>query len=81
MNECAKIFYAMITDRWRPFGSRRRVWMVAGWAGGVGCTVILALIGDSCSVNTWLALSIATQACLMVRHQRTNQATKPNRRM
>ena len=61
-----KIFYAMVTDRFRPFGSRRRVWMTLGWAGGIGCTIVLALIGDSCSVNTWLGLSIATQAFLMI---------------
>ena len=63
-----KIFYAMITDRWRPFGSRRRVWMVIGWAGGIACTVMLALIGEPSEINTgiWLGLSIATQAFLMI---------------
>ena len=61
-----KIFYAMLTDRFRPFNSRRRVYMKCGWAGAVGCTLILALIGDTCSGTTWLGLSIATQACLML---------------
>ena len=61
-----KIFYAMLTDRFRPFNSRRRVYMKCGWAGVVGCTLILALIGDTCNAQTWLGLSIATQACLML---------------
>jgi len=61
-----KIFYAIMTDRWRPFGSRRRVYMTWGWMGAIGCTLVLALIGDTCSVSTWLGLSIATQACMML---------------
>jgi len=61
-----KVFYAIATDRFRPFNSRRRVYMKCGWAGAVGCTLILALIGDTCSGTTWLGLSIATQACLML---------------
>ena len=50
------------------FGSRRRVWMVIGWAGGIACTVVLALIGEPSEINTgiWLGLSIATQAFLMI---------------
>jgi hypothetical protein len=61
-----KIFYAVATDRFRPFGSRRRVYMTWGWAGAVGCTVVLAIIGDTCTVETWLGLSIATQAFMML---------------
>jgi hypothetical protein len=61
-----KIFYAIGTDRWRPFGSRRRVYMTWGWIGAIGCTVILAIFGDDCTVEFWLAMSIATQAFMML---------------
>jgi MFS family permease len=40
--------------------------MTWGWAGAVGCTVVLAIIGDTCTVETWLGLSIATQAFMML---------------
>lgn len=61
-----KIFYAMLTDSYRPFGSRRKVYMIVGWIGVLFCTLLLAMIGDTCSVEAWLGISVATQAFLML---------------
>ena len=61
-----KIFYAIATDRYRPYGTRRRVYMKLGWLGAIACTVVLALFGDECTVEFWLGLSIATQAFMML---------------
>jgi len=40
--------------------------MIAGWVGTLLCTLILAIIGDECSVTTWIGLSVVTQAFLML---------------
>lgn len=40
--------------------------MTWGWIGAIGCTVILAIFGDDCTVEFWLAMSIATQAFMML---------------
>ena len=61
-----KIFYAVVTDRYRPCGTRRRAYMIAGWVGTIALTALLGAIGDTCTVGTWLGVSIATQACMML---------------
>lgn len=61
-----KIFYAVVTDRYRPCGTRRRAYMIAGWVGTIALTALLGVIGDTCTVGTWLGVSIATQACMML---------------
>lgn len=40
--------------------------MIAGWTGVLFFTLLLAIIGDTCSVQTWLGLSVVTQAFLML---------------
>lgn len=45
---------------------RRKFYMLTGWCGTLLCTLALAIIGDHCSVSTWIGLSVVTQAFLML---------------
>ena len=61
-----KVFYAMVTDSYRPFGYRRKSYMIAGWVGVLACTLVLACASSKLSAETWLAISLVTQAFLML---------------
>lgn len=61
-----KIFYAVLTDSYHPFGSRRKVYMVFGWVGVLLLTAVLAITADSITTLDLITISLLIQACLML---------------
>eukprot|EP00605_Chrysophyceae_sp_TOSAG23-4_P000109 GSChrysophyteH1.ASY1.ANO1.119.1 assembled CDS len=61
-----KVFYAMATDSFRPYGMRRKPYMLAGWAGVLFITFLQAFLSNSMNARTWLILSILVQCFLML---------------
>lgn len=60
-----KIFIAVLTDMYRPFGFRRRPWMMFGWAGTLLCLLILATTANLLPLSLWLTLLMFSQFFLM----------------
>jgi len=61
-----KIFYAIFTDSYRPYGMRRKPYMLIGWAGVLTLLLTLAFVADKLNASTWIAMNMAIQALLMV---------------
>lgn len=61
-----KIFYAMFCDSFRPFGLRRKPYMIAGWGGVLLITLFMAFYASHLNASSWVAMSILTQAFLML---------------
>ena len=61
-----KIFYAIACDSFRPFGMRRKPYMIAGWAGVLICMLVLAIFANKFEAQSWIAISLVTQAFLML---------------
>ncbi len=61
-----KIFFAILTDTHRPFGMRRKPWMLAGWAGVLLLLLVLAICVNYMDVSTWLVTLLFVQAFLML---------------
>lgn len=61
-----KIFFALMADSFRPFGLRRRPWMIFGWAGALLILLFLAIFADTMSVTGWLVSLMLSQCCLMI---------------
>lgn len=61
-----KIVYAIITDSFRPFGLRRKPYLIAGWIGVIIFTLALAVFAPSMGSSTWILLSICTMVFLML---------------
>jgi hypothetical protein len=61
-----KIFFAILTDSFRPFGMRRKPWMIAGWGMVLVLLLILAIFADKMDASTWLATLLVTQCFLML---------------
>jgi hypothetical protein len=62
-----KIFYALLTEfGWRPFGLRRKPWMIAGWSMVLLLLLILAFTADQISLTSWLVLQMLVQGFVML---------------
>lgn len=61
-----KIFYAVGTDSYRPYGTRRKVYMLVGWTGVLLFTFILAVASNSITARAWIGFNLVTQAFLML---------------
>jgi hypothetical protein len=61
-----KIFFAMFTDSYRPFGTRRKVYIIGSWVLVMLLCLILALCANELSVGAWIGVSIFMQALLMI---------------
>ena len=61
-----KIFYAILTDSYRPFGMRRKPWMVAGWVLVLVMLLVLAITASSLDASTWLVMLLMVQAFVML---------------
>jgi len=61
-----KIFFAIFTDSFRPFGLRRKPYMIAGWTLALGLLLVLAITASSLSVTMWLSLLLLMQAAAML---------------
>lgn len=56
-----KIFFAILTDTYRPFGMRRKPWMIAGWAMVLVLLLVLATTADKMSITSWLVTLMLVQ--------------------
>ena len=61
-----KVFFAMISDSFRPFGSRRRFYMIIGWIMVVLLLALLAIFAEGLNVSAWLGISMAVQFFMMM---------------
>jgi len=62
-----KILFAIMTDMWRPWGYRRKVWMALGWGLALVILFFLAVIPtEKLSVSAWLGLLMLTQCFVML---------------
>ena len=60
-----KIFFAILTDIYRPFGMRRKPWMIFGWLGVLLCLLVLAFDAGKMTVSSWLSCLLMMQALMM----------------
>jgi hypothetical protein len=61
-----KIWFAMLTDSFRPFGMRRKPWMLGGWLLVLLVLFILIFIADQLSASGWLVTLMFVQCFLML---------------
>jgi hypothetical protein len=62
-----KILFAIFTDLYKPFGYRRKSWMIIGWCMSLVVLLILAVVPTShLSVSGWLGLLMVTQVFVMI---------------
>ena len=59
-----KLFFGIGTDMWRPFNSRRKVYMIVGWTGVLVMTFVLAVF--KLEASTWIGVNLVSQVFLMV---------------
>lgn len=61
-----KLFIAMFSDSYRPFGLRRKPYMIVGWVGVLLITLIIGIFYTEISVNQYIILGLISQLFLMV---------------
>ena len=61
-----KIFYAIATDSFRPYGYRRKLYMLVGWSGVLFFTFLLSVAAAVISAHAWIGISLIIQAFLML---------------
>lgn len=61
-----KICFAILTDSYRPFGYRRKAWMVMGWSIVLILLLVLAIMADQMDTSTWLVTLLFSQCFLML---------------
>jgi hypothetical protein len=61
-----KIFYAIFTDSFRPFGLRRKPYILAGWAGVLILTLILAITAHVIGAVGWVLLALGQMFFLIL---------------
>jgi MFS family permease len=61
-----KIFYGIFTDLWRPFGYRRKLYMILGWMGVLLFTFFLAVASNEIDARAWIGINLVIQAFLML---------------
>ena len=61
-----KIFYAVLTDSIRPFGMRRKPWMMCGWVLVLIMLLVLSITAETLDASNWLILLLMIQAFVML---------------
>lgn len=61
-----KICFAVLTDSIRPFGMRRKPWMLLGWSFVLLILFILAFTAHTLSTSSWLVSLLFMQCFLML---------------
>ena len=61
-----KIFFAILTDTYRPFGMRRKPWMIAGWSMVLVLLLVLACVADQMNITVWLITLMFVQGFVML---------------
>mmetsp|Transcript_10607 Transcript_10607/g.10252 ORF Transcript_10607/g.10252 Transcript_10607/m.10252 type:complete len:546 (+) Transcript_10607:171-1808(+) len=60
-----KLVFAVITDTFRPFGLRRKPWMIFGWFFVLIMLLVLATTAHKMTVSQWLISLLVMQGFLM----------------
>ena len=60
-----KIIFAIITDSYRPFGLRRKPWMIGGFVSALILLIILAIFADKMSTSVWIIMLMLVQFAIM----------------
>jgi hypothetical protein len=60
-----KLFFAIITDFYHPFGYHRKVWMLGGWIIVLLLLLLLACFSSSMTVTQWLITLLFIQFFMM----------------
>lgn len=60
-----KIFFAILTDIYRPFGLRRKPWMLFGWTMVLVILMVLMFGAHTMNASTWLSMLLLMQGFLM----------------
>lgn len=61
-----KILYAIVTDIWRPFGYRRRPFIIGGWLAAIVLLVLLAIFADQLDASGWILMLFGVNAFMML---------------
>lgn len=61
-----KIIYAVFTDLWRPFGCRRRPFIIAGWFLAIVLMAFLAAFADSFDASGWILMLFGVNAFMLL---------------
>ena len=61
-----KILFAIGTDLYRPFGLRRKPYMIMGWLMTLIFLLILAVAADTMDTSVWLSMLLMIQAFAML---------------
>jgi MFS family permease len=60
-----KLFFAIITDFYHPFGYHRKIWMLGGWIIVLLLLLVLASFASSMTVTQWLITLLFIQFFMM----------------
>ena len=61
-----KLFFAIATDSYRPFGKRRVAYMIAGWSLVLIILLVLACTASDLSASRWIGMLMTMQAFVML---------------
>eukprot|EP00981_Chlorochromonas_danica_P010949 scaffold3553_cov180-Ochromonas_danica.AAC.16 len=61
-----KIWFAIFTDSFRPFGLRRKPWMLGGWCCVLIMLLALAIKADTMDDSSWMLMLLFTQCFVML---------------
>lgn len=61
-----KLLFAICTDSFKPFGMRRKPYMLAGWGLILAVLLLIASMAKQLNAHTWISLSMLIQFCVMI---------------
>eukprot|EP01041_Mallomonas_annulata_P002108 gene2108-4119_t len=61
-----KIFIAILTDMVRPWGMRRKPYMLIGWIGALSFLFLLATSASTLTATSWIGINILMQSFILV---------------
>lgn len=61
-----KLLFAIGTDSFKPFGMRRKPYMLAGWALILVLLLAIGVGADKLTAHSWILLSMLIQFCVML---------------
>jgi len=60
-----KLFHAFVSESFRPFGLRRKPYIVGGWVAGLLVLLVIAIFADSLSFYQYVFFCAAFDFCIM----------------
>lgn len=61
-----QVLFALVTDTWKPFGLRRKPYILTGWLCILGLLLAIAASADRLTAESWIGLSMLVQFFVMV---------------